>query len=92
MKYRVGWPFWRFVFKTFHCTLVYRYDIYKTDHDYCAISYDIKGLGAEGSTIEEVVEAIENGAKEFVNLDLYGPDYSRQANIKPLGLIRGALS
>lgn len=72
MKYKIGWPFWQLAFKVFHCTLFYRYDIYKTDHDFFALSPDIKGLGAEGSTIEEVVEAMKYGAKEFVKLDLFG--------------------
>lgn len=75
MIYRIGWPLWKLAAKL-GCTLSYRYDIYKNndpeDTYYYAHSVDIKGLFASGKTVEEVQEAMENGAKTLVNLDLYG--------------------
>ena len=86
-SYRVGWPLWKLAYRL-GFTLSYRYDIYYSpeSRDYCALSPDIKGLGAEAKTIEEVVDAMESGALEFVRLDL---NLAKKPRLRPLGVLIG---
>ncbi len=51
------------------------------------MSPDIKGLGAEAKTIEDVAEAMESGALEFVRLDLFGADKGGKTDLKPTGIL-----
>lgn len=98
MKYRIGWPFWRLLYKQ-GFPLVYRYEIvYDVScKRYCALSSDIKGLLAEGDSIEEVRDVMEGCAPEFVAFYVYGEN-SRNQGPKPTifpqmllgrGLIKG---
>ena len=95
MKYRIGLPFWKQIYKLFGVTLSYRYDIFRSKET--GLIYgcrpDIKGLNAEGKNVQEVIEAIESGAYDLVRLDLYGVDDEKDhPKISPNGIIIGALS
>ena len=72
MKYRIGWPFWKTVYK-FGFPLYYRYEIlFDVDcKRYIGRSPDIKGLIAECDTVEEVQDVIESNAKDLVNWDVF---------------------
>ena len=95
MKYRIGLPFWKQIYKLFGVTLSYRYDIFRSKETglIYGCSPDIKGLNAEGKTVQEVIEAIESGAYVLVRLDLYGVDDEKDhPKISPNGIIIGAIS
>ncbi len=79
MKYRIGWTFWRLLYRL-GIPLVYRYEIvYDVScHRYCAQIPDVKGLLAEGDSIEEVREVMEGCAPEFVAFYVYGDTRHKQ--------------
>ena len=88
MYYRIGFPFWK-IMARLGFVLSYRYDIYysRESDDYCAYSPDIKGLFAESKDLNEVVSAMQEGAKELVSIDL-GRNVD---HLCPTGIISKAL-
>lgn len=89
MKYRIGWPGWRLIYKLTNCTLEYRYDIYKSKEsgDFLADSPDIKGLFVECKTLDELLELTPQLAQELVADMLHEDKQIKLVALSPIGLV-----